>query len=125
MLLFWAGAWLRRPHRRSSWALAGVLLAFSVAVSLIGATGHLGGEEPFTGSESAWSSFDAAVRRFIDEGRAGARALLSAAGESHGALTDMLLAEEAVEGERLAAALPAALDPEVAEAALRGEELRV
>jgi hypothetical protein len=38
LLLFWSGAWLRRPHRRASWVAAGVLLAFSVAVSLIGAT---------------------------------------------------------------------------------------
>jgi uncharacterized membrane protein YoaK (UPF0700 family) len=41
LLLFWCGAWLRRPHRRTSWAMAGVLLAFSSAVSLIGATGAL------------------------------------------------------------------------------------
>lgn len=39
LLLFWSGAWLRRPHRRMSWILAGVLLAFSSAVSLVGATG--------------------------------------------------------------------------------------
>ncbi|HWE94038.1 MAG TPA: hypothetical protein VG269_08760 [Tepidisphaeraceae bacterium] len=41
LTLFWAGAWLRRSHRQSSWTIAGVLLAFSVAVSLIGATGPL------------------------------------------------------------------------------------
>ncbi len=39
LLLFWSGAWLRRPHRHLSWALAGALLFFSAAVSLIGATG--------------------------------------------------------------------------------------
>jgi hypothetical protein len=38
MLLFWAGAWVRRSHHPASWATAGVLLAFSVVVSLIGAT---------------------------------------------------------------------------------------
>lgn len=41
LTLFWAGAWLRRPHRRHSWALAGALLSFSVVASLIGATGPL------------------------------------------------------------------------------------
>ena len=39
LTLFWGGAWLRRPHARAAWAVAGVLLTFSVAVSLIGATG--------------------------------------------------------------------------------------
>jgi hypothetical protein len=39
LTVFWAGVWLRRHHRPASWALAGVLLAFSVAVSLLGATG--------------------------------------------------------------------------------------
>jgi hypothetical protein len=39
--IFWAGAWLRRSHRRSSWILAGLLLAYSAAASLIGATGPL------------------------------------------------------------------------------------
>ncbi|HZK80547.1 MAG TPA: hypothetical protein VFC46_05750 [Humisphaera sp.] len=41
LTLFWAGAWLRRPHRRSSWIAAAALLAFSVTASLIGATGPL------------------------------------------------------------------------------------
>ena len=94
-------------------------------VSVIAGAGHLGNEEPFTGSEAAWGAFDAAVRRFVDEGRLGAKSLLSAAGEVHGALTDLLLAEEALEGERLAAALPAALDRASVDSALRGEELRV
>jgi hypothetical protein len=38
MVLFWAGAWVRRDHHPAVWAMAGVLLAFSVGVSLIGAT---------------------------------------------------------------------------------------
>jgi MFS family permease len=38
LLLFWAGAWLRRSHEPIWWAIAAVLLAFSSAVSLIGAT---------------------------------------------------------------------------------------
>ena len=41
LTVFWAGVWLRRRHRPASWALAGVLLAFSVVVSLLGATGPL------------------------------------------------------------------------------------
>ena len=38
ILFFWAGAWLRRTHTTLAWSIAGILLAFSVAVSLIGAT---------------------------------------------------------------------------------------
>ncbi|MDB5294149.1 MAG: hypothetical protein JWO31_132 [Phycisphaerales bacterium] len=38
LLLVWAGAWLRRPHRRGSWAVVGALLAFSAAVGVVGAT---------------------------------------------------------------------------------------
>jgi cell division protease FtsH len=94
-------------------------------VSVVAASGHLGNEEPFTGSEAAWSAFDAAVRRFVDEGRLGARTLLAGAGEAHGALTDMLLAEEQLEGEHLTSSLPAALEPDAVESALRGDELRV
>ncbi len=39
MVMFWTGAWLRKPHRVQSWAFMGTGLAFSVLVSLIGATG--------------------------------------------------------------------------------------
>jgi hypothetical protein len=38
LTLFWAGAWIRRHHSPLVWSIAGVLLAFSVTVSLIGAT---------------------------------------------------------------------------------------
>jgi hypothetical protein len=38
LLLFWAGAWMRRPHHAVKWVLAAVLLAFSAAVTIIGAT---------------------------------------------------------------------------------------
>ena len=41
LTVFWSGVWLRRRHRPASWALAGVLLAFSMVVSLVGATGPL------------------------------------------------------------------------------------
>jgi hypothetical protein len=38
LLLFWSGAWLRRSHRPASWAMAALLLVFSIGVSLIGMT---------------------------------------------------------------------------------------
>lgn len=38
LVLFWAGAWLRKSHHPVTWSIAGVLLAFSSAVSIIGAT---------------------------------------------------------------------------------------
>jgi len=41
LLLFWSGAWLRRSHKLLTWVAVGLLLTFSVAVSLIGATGPL------------------------------------------------------------------------------------
>ena len=41
LTVFWGGVWLRRRHRPVSWAVAGLLLAFSIAVSLLGATGPL------------------------------------------------------------------------------------
>jgi hypothetical protein len=49
-LFFWAGAWLRRPHSRPVWSVAGILLVFSVLVSLIGATNPMpaGGYSKYT-----------------------------------------------------------------------------
>jgi hypothetical protein len=49
-LFFWAGAWLRRPHTIPAWTLAAVLLAFSVLVSLVGATNPMpaGGYSRYT-----------------------------------------------------------------------------
>ena len=41
LTVFWSGMWLRRHHRPVSWALASALLAFSIVVSLLGATGPL------------------------------------------------------------------------------------
>ena len=38
LLMVWSGAWARRPHGPIAWTVAGVLLAFSGAVGLIGAT---------------------------------------------------------------------------------------
>jgi hypothetical protein len=37
LLLFWAGAWVRRGHRPVTWTIAAILLAFSIVVSLAGA----------------------------------------------------------------------------------------
>lgn len=37
LLLFWAGAWLRKPHRGMTWVIAAALAAFSVAAGMIGA----------------------------------------------------------------------------------------
>ena len=50
LVLFWAGAWCRRSHHPATWATAGVLLAFSVAVSLLGATDPMprGGYDRYT-----------------------------------------------------------------------------
>jgi hypothetical protein len=41
LLVFWAGAWLRRPHSKVGWTAAAALLAFSLAASMLGATGPL------------------------------------------------------------------------------------
>jgi hypothetical protein len=38
MLLFWSGVWVRRRHHPITWSLAALMLLFSVAVSLVGAT---------------------------------------------------------------------------------------
>jgi hypothetical protein len=50
MLFFWAGAWLRRPHSSLAWSGAAMLLTFSVAVSLIGASDPMpvGGYSKYT-----------------------------------------------------------------------------
>ncbi len=39
LIVFWTGAWLRRKHGKPAWVIAAVLLAFSLAVSVVGATG--------------------------------------------------------------------------------------
>ncbi|HSV13292.1 MAG TPA: hypothetical protein VLI90_03485, partial [Tepidisphaeraceae bacterium] len=38
LVLFWAGAWIRKSHHPAVWAIAGVLLVFSSTVAIIGAT---------------------------------------------------------------------------------------
>ena len=41
LTVFWAGAWLRRRHGKVAWTFAAALLAFSLAASMVGATGPL------------------------------------------------------------------------------------
>jgi hypothetical protein len=41
LVVFWSGAWLRRRHGRIAWGVAAALLAFSLAASIVGATGPL------------------------------------------------------------------------------------
>jgi MFS family permease len=62
LVLFWSGAWLRHRHGPVAWALAGAILVFSVAVSLIGATDPLprGGYDRYTAA--------AAARRLLSPG---------------------------------------------------------
>ena len=38
LLLFWSGAWLRKSHHPITWAVASVMLLFSIGVSLLGTT---------------------------------------------------------------------------------------
>ena len=38
LLLFWAGAWLRKKHHPIIWCMAVLLLTYSIGVSLIGTT---------------------------------------------------------------------------------------
>lgn len=59
LTLFWSGAWLRRPHRRTTWAFAALLLAFSITVALIGATA------PFIHSDPGQYTVAAAVKKLV------------------------------------------------------------
>ena len=46
LLVFWAGAWLRNRHHPITWAVAAILLAFSMLTSLVGATNPFMPTEP-------------------------------------------------------------------------------
>jgi uncharacterized membrane protein len=37
LLLYWAGAWMRRPHAATTWLIAGLVLLFSLGVGMVGA----------------------------------------------------------------------------------------
>ena len=54
VLLFWSGAWLRKPHRLAARITAGVFLAFSTVVTLVGASDPFprGGYESYTVAEA-------------------------------------------------------------------------
>jgi hypothetical protein len=55
LTLFWAGAWMRRPHGPVKWTLAGCLLLFSAAVTIVGATDPYprDGYDHYTAAEAA------------------------------------------------------------------------
>lgn len=59
LLMFWAGAWLRRPHRPAAWSAAAALLAFSILTTLIGATA------PFTQARPGEYTAYAAARQLV------------------------------------------------------------
>ena len=55
LTLFWSGAWMRRPHAPLKWTLAGCLLLFSAAVTIVGATDPYprDGYDHYTAAEAA------------------------------------------------------------------------
>jgi len=73
LLAFWSGAWLRRRHHPAAWAAAGVALAFSVVVTLVGST------DPFPPDGYARYSAAEAMTRLItaDANRAADGALVA------------------------------------------------
>jgi hypothetical protein len=73
LLLFWAGAWLRKPHHKITWAVAGILLAFSIAVSVIGAAA------PYVRADAGRYTVLAALRQ-ITGGEAPKSRMLQVAG---------------------------------------------
>ena len=54
LLLFWAGAWMRREHHAVKWVLAGALFLFSAAVTIVGATDPCprGGYDRYTAAQA-------------------------------------------------------------------------
>ena len=73
LVMLWGGAWLRRPHRRRSWLAVGALLAFSVAVGLIGATRPW----PREGYDR-YTAAEAARRLWTDDAAGGGRRMILA-----------------------------------------------
>jgi MFS family permease len=59
MLVYWAGPFLRRPHTPGVWTGAGVLLGFSILVSLLGASA------PFTPAKPGQYTAYAALRELF------------------------------------------------------------
>jgi hypothetical protein len=66
LLLFWCGAWVRRNHSPVAWAAAGVTLAFSITVSLVGMS------EPYPRDGFDRYTAVQALQRAINPGRASA-----------------------------------------------------
>jgi hypothetical protein len=64
LLVFWAGAWLRKSHRKTSYAMAAALLIFSMTVSLIGAAA------PFVDANGQYTVV-AAMKKIGKNGSAG------------------------------------------------------
>jgi energy-converting hydrogenase Eha subunit C len=60
LALFWAGAWLRKPHHVTTWAIAAVLLLFSMTVSILGAAA------PFVRSAPGQYTVVAAIRKIAN-----------------------------------------------------------
>jgi hypothetical protein len=58
LLMFWAGAWLRKQHHPITWGIAAMLLIFSIGVSLIGTTA------PFLNEPNQYSA-SAALRQYF------------------------------------------------------------
>ena len=67
LTLFWSGAWLRRPHRATTWVVAALLLSFSIGVALVGATA------PFVRAEPGQYTVAAAVRKLVNGDRSARR----------------------------------------------------
>jgi len=60
LLLFWAGAWLRKTHHKTTWVVAAVLLIFSMTVSILGAAA------PFVRATPGQYTVVAAYRHLIN-----------------------------------------------------------
>jgi hypothetical protein len=69
LMLFWSGAWLRKPHHGASWSVAGVLLVFSRGVSILGAAA------PFVESKPGQYTVVAAIQKLAHPHRTARRRL--------------------------------------------------
>jgi hypothetical protein len=59
LVLFWAGAWIRREHGKPAWICAAALLSWSILVALIGSTNPMPPE-----GYSGFTAAQAAIRLF-------------------------------------------------------------
>ena len=58
LMMFWAGAWLRKKHHPIIWSVAGTLLTLSIAISILGITA------PFISTPDRYS-VSAAIRQLV------------------------------------------------------------